>query len=810
MATEIGPALGLTADSKGLEAAIPVLDAVAKKAIAAEKAADGLAGGGRRMSAGMAQALASLKSMDASLIKLSTSQQKSNDEADEAARKSAALAASYGSLRASLDPLYAASKKYEAALATLDAAQAAGTISDAERMRTLRMLDAQFAATNNATMRMAGGVGHAGNVFAQFNDIGMMAFSGQAPLLLAIQQGTQLNQVWGSLGNSTAAIGAAMKSAFGQLLNPIGLVTIGLIAGGAALVQWGMSALGAGADAKSFKDNVAAAETAINAINDATASLSRAGLEDLRAKYGDVNAEVRALVEQQRLLAIADGAKALNDALGGITESLGDGLMNTAYGELERTFNVTANSAQILYGVLQGIKDQKTIEGQLATLTAMKSRLSDATNGFRNMTTEQADMLRKLTEAESLIRQQQNALSPMPGIIASATSQTSAWAGAMSSVMSYVSAIGRTLGSLGSGGITLAAIQTETALLKQGKSLREASFAAAQKTNELEGAARTREMKAQYGIVGEMLATVQNNQKSAILTAQQTLDLEREAAREREKSASGGAAKGAAEVKAAAKGFQTIRELLEEDSLFQFAEQEKRQAQLDAALAKKLVSEQTYQEMSAQLRTMYFGSEIEQQTLRYQMDQEALQAALDQKLITEAEYFAKRKEMSWANLLSEENRTTMAQDLSNASQYFSQLYSMTGSSFDGLLKLQQGFSAAAALMNAWEAYTTVLADKTVPYWVKFAAAGQVLAAGFGAVRAIKGASKGGGGGAAAGGGATSPTAAAAPARPQDVILDYSATADPAMRALAAALLGPMIDQLQKASKTGINIVAVRS
>jgi len=42
-----------------------------------------------------------------------------------------------------------------------------------------------------------------------------------------------------------------------------------------------------------------------------------------------------------------------------------------------------------------------------------------------------------------------------------------------------------------------------------------------------------------------------------------------------------------------------------------------------------------------------------------------------------------------------------------------------------------------------------------------------------------------------------------------VILDYSATADPAMRALAAALLGPMIDQLQKASKTGINIVAVR-
>lgn len=45
--------------------------------------------------------------------------------------------------------------------------------------------------------------------------------------------------------------------------------------------------------------------------------------------------------------------------------------------------------------------------------------------------------------------------------------------------------------------------------------------------------------------------------------------------------------------------------------------------------------------------------------------------------------------------------------------------------------------------------------------------------------------------------------------PQDVILDLSGTLDPTMKAWAAALLKPMIEKLQNASKAGVNIVAVR-
>ncbi len=182
------------------------------------------------------------------------------------------------------------------------------------------------------------------------------------------------------------------------------------------------------------------------------------------------------------------------------------------------------------------------------------------------------------------------------------------------------------------------------------------------------------------------------------------------------------------------------------------------------ALNTKKISQEQYNDELEQLRIATWGAEWEQTQLQYTMDMEALQSALDNKLIIEEEYYRKRKELMWANLLSEENRSDLATDLSNTSAYFGQLYSLTGSSLDGLLKMQRGFSAAMALINAWEGYTTVLRDPTVPFWMKFAAAGKVLAAGLGAVNAIKG----GGGGSSGGGGSTATSSATTQQEPQRV------------------------------------------
>lgn len=129
----------------------------------------------------------------------------------------------------------------------------------------LRALDAAQDLAANSSRQLAAtnglAAGQVGNLTAQFNDIGIMLAAGQNPLQLAIQQGTQITQVIGPMG-ATGAV-AALKSAFMGMLNPVSLLTIGIIAGGAALAQW---AIGAG-QASDEADELAAklAQVADNA-----------------------------------------------------------------------------------------------------------------------------------------------------------------------------------------------------------------------------------------------------------------------------------------------------------------------------------------------------------------------------------------------------------------------------------------------------------------------------------------------------------------------------------------------------------------
>lgn len=75
-----------------------------------------------------------------------------------------------------------------------------------------------------------------GNLAAQLNDIGVQLAGGQSPFLIAIQQGTQINQVLG--GQGARGVVAGLAGAFGSLINPIGLATIATIALGGAAIQY--------------------------------------------------------------------------------------------------------------------------------------------------------------------------------------------------------------------------------------------------------------------------------------------------------------------------------------------------------------------------------------------------------------------------------------------------------------------------------------------------------------------------------------------------------------------------------------------
>src|SRR5690606_20735147 len=162
------------------------------------------------------------------------------------------------------------------------------------------------------------------------------------------------------------------------------------------------------------------------------------------------------------------------------------------------------------------------------------------------------------------------------GSVLAAVRSTDSWAGAMSSVLSYVNAIGQSLSNISGTGISIAAARVEADLLRQGKSLREAGLAAARETARLEGEKRTSELQKQYGLWGKVLGAAETAAKQLEISEQASLDILRDQARERERAEAkasrkggggGGAARRAAsELRAAEKGFQSLRELMERES----------------------------------------------------------------------------------------------------------------------------------------------------------------------------------------------------------------------------------------------------
>jgi len=187
--------------------------------------------------------------------------------ANNSARQSAAAfggtidqnKASFDAMRMSIDPVYRASRQYEAVVDETRRSVAAGAATQAEANRVLALAEAQYLATGQSAQIMGrsnnAAAGQMGNLVAQFNDIGVMMAAGQNPLTLALQQGTQISQVIGPMGAAGAV--KALGGAFLGMLNPVSLITIGSIAAGAALVQLGSSAFSAEDNADDLGEAIA-------------------------------------------------------------------------------------------------------------------------------------------------------------------------------------------------------------------------------------------------------------------------------------------------------------------------------------------------------------------------------------------------------------------------------------------------------------------------------------------------------------------------------------------------------------------------
>ncbi|WEA24022.1 phage tail tip lysozyme [Rhizobium binxianense] len=181
-------------------------------------------------------------------------------------------------------PLAQATRNYEASIGEIERAHKIGAINaqqmtqalDRERqayekLRTSAASAGAAVKAANSNNGVSGSQRAAGiNAGYQFQDIAVTAAMGMNPLMIGLQQGTQLASVLGTMERPVAGLAAA----FGSLINPVSLVTIGLTAGVAALVQYFTTAEGGSEKTKKlFEEQNEVIRRAADLWGDATPAL---------------------------------------------------------------------------------------------------------------------------------------------------------------------------------------------------------------------------------------------------------------------------------------------------------------------------------------------------------------------------------------------------------------------------------------------------------------------------------------------------------------------------------------------------------
>lgn len=208
---------------------------------------------------------------------------------------------------------------------------------------------------------------------------------------------------------------------------------------------------------------------------------------------------------------------------------------------------------------------------------------------------------------------------------------------------------------------------------------------------------------------------------------------------------------------------------------------------------------------SMELTQERMESAREKQIEHLEKQQEILKAALDRGLITRQEYNAltEAAEQQHADKMRRIKMTETAAILGSTASLFDAMANVSESGNKKLLRISKIFSAGEALINAWNAYTDVLANQPGDLSAKLAAGAAVLSAGLGAVSAIRGVSDSGGGSSSASsggtGGATAASAAQAPATPTQTVA-INLQGDTFSRASVEGLLEQIQSQLDRGGR----------
>lgn len=222
---------------------------------------------------------------------------------------------------------------------------------------------------------------HTANLTANFNDIGVMLAAGQSPLMLAMQQGTQVSQVLNQMGGTGKQALQGIMAGLTQMVNPLSLATLAIIAGGAALVQWGMSAWDAESDTRTFDDSLEGLEAVMGRIDAATRLLSMSAF-DLSDKYGILAGRVRELATEEAILAEGAASRALQETVSTLDDVIAKYAGATRSGRDYRNAINRINS-ELGLGSDEAVKFARALQ-DMATASGPEEQI-DAANRLRDV-----------------------------------------------------------------------------------------------------------------------------------------------------------------------------------------------------------------------------------------------------------------------------------------------------------------------------------------------------------------------------------------------------------------------------------------
>lgn len=323
--------------------------------------------------------------------KLDAKNRAAKASAEAHAASSQGLANSFHKLKMETDNVYAGMTRYTRAAELANKVALDQKWSQEQLGAELQRLAMHYGVAEQAGYNMNDQIRsarfHTANMAAQFQDVFVMMSSGQSPLLLGIQQGSQMSQVMQTAGGSVKATGLMLKEAFLALISPTTLLTVGVIAGVAALGQWAMSASGASAKSEEL---AARQEETKRVTDELTAAIKR--LVDARLLEAGVATSQLELDAQRQLVDLKNQQVELEKEINALAPN----------GEFTNSMQVLATQARAAWNAsekaaLELQKQQveakiKELEYEMQLETAARRRANDTRDYLRDAFVKQQEL----------------------------------------------------------------------------------------------------------------------------------------------------------------------------------------------------------------------------------------------------------------------------------------------------------------------------------------------------------------------------------------------------------------------------------